>query len=290
MARSGTQIRELMTLAEQGKFELPEPVTAAYETFVKVQQLTLEDLNVADHEVGAHQVVVAVGRGEPVSLLDVGRMIEAGNTDRAAHSHAQRVLSEAREMAAHQAEQLVSDSVESIIERVLRPKFTEVLAEATELAARLKGASFIRDDSVDWVAMMGETDQIRNARSAWRRMEPLEAQRRAIVQARFRLDTIGNRAPQKDVDGYFVQLAHPERLQQPGWEPGKPWQRPAPSEKTQATPVLGLLWWATDAAVGVPWLPSCADQDERYEQVFGEWKRQREQQAAAGRWPTIIAN
>jgi hypothetical protein len=116
-------------------------------------------------------------------------------------------------------------------------------------------------------------------------MEPLAAQRRAILDARYRLDRIGNRAPLKDTDSRFLLLRHPERLQPAGWKPGRGWQRPQPSEKVRESPVLDLMWWSTDAAAGEPWLPATQQQDERWEELFGEWKRQQEQQVAAGQWP-----
>jgi hypothetical protein len=288
--RAGTELKALVALSEQGKFSLPEEIVRKYQTWVEIPKLKWDPPAVVDDEQAGAQLVAAMNRGEDPDLLDFGRAVVAGITKRQESEAAQRVMAAAREQAASLAEMALRDSVESIIEKVLRPRFEEIMAEATELAARLKGASFIQGESVDWTRMMSEDDRTRAARSAWRRMEPLELQRRAILQARYRVDTIGHRTPQKDTEGYFVRLAHPERLQAPGWEPGKPWQSPAPSEKQQANPVLALLWWAVDAAAGEPWLPTCADQDARWEQLFGEWKRQREQQQAAGRWPTIYAN
>jgi hypothetical protein len=290
MARSGAGLRELMDLSEQGKFSLPEEIVGKYQTWITVPKLKWDPPGVVDEEQAAAQLVAAMNRREDPDLLDFGRAVVDGSTKRQESDAAQRVMAAAREQAGTDVEMAVRDAVESIIERTLRPRFEEVMAEATELSARLKGASFIRDDSVDWVAMTAEDDRTRAARSALRRMEPLEAQRRAIVQARFRLDTIGNRAPQKDTDGYFVQLAQPERLQAPGWEPGKPWQRPQPPEKTQATPVLALLWWCVDAAAGHPWLPTCQQQDERWQEVFGAWQQERQRQQAAGQWGHIYAH
>jgi hypothetical protein len=184
----------------------------------------------------------------------------------------------------------VTDAVEKIITECLQPRFAEVMAQARELAPKLVGAPFLNDADVDINAMMRDDQATRNARQAWRSLEPLAAQRRAVILARDRVNMIGHRTPQNDVDGLFAVFRNPEQLQEPGWKPGRPWQRPQPSERQQQNPVLALLWYVTDGAAGTAWCPTTQQQDERWEQLLGEWKRQREQQTAAGQWPRVYAN
>ena len=100
MARISAGVTELVNLSKLAGFSLPDQFSKSYEACTAIQGLTLEPLNVLDVETGAEQIVAtAIRGGEPINLSELGRSIQSGTRERAAHQAAQLAQQSALERA-----------------------------------------------------------------------------------------------------------------------------------------------------------------------------------------------
>ena len=227
-------------------------------------------------ETGAELIVATAMSGESVDLLEIGRDIQAGNSERAAHQAGQLAKQSALERAADRLTSLAHGLAETIIVEHLRPAFDAVLEEAREPAQVVHAHPVTPKD-----LRLKETEEVRSVRAALRRLEPAAEKRLAIAQARGQANRLGARQPEHDFDNSFADLKTPQALV-PGWK--KPDRFGYPD--VPADPIERLVWMVTVGSAGQPWLPTVGEQDQAWLGIYGEELAKRK--AANAGWPRIM--
>jgi hypothetical protein len=277
MARISAGVAELVNLSKLAGFSLPDQLIKSYEACVTIQQLTLETLSVLDVEIAAEQIVATATRGEPIDLLELGRDIELGTRDRAAVNAAELAKRSALERAGDSLITTAHSLTEEIITNHLRPAFEAVLNEAKKPAEVVRKHAAVTSKDL----RLSESEAARAVRAALRALEPLAEKRLAIAQARGLSNRFGARRPEHDHDNSFAELKTPQALV-PGWK--RPDRFAYPDIPTD--PTERLIWLVTDGASGQPWLPTVAEQDQVWLDIYGEVLAR--QKAANTGWPRIM--
>lgn len=264
-------LTKLVASAEAGGYTLPSELTDALRTHDRVKAVTFPQPAADDQEATAARIVSTVAAGESV---DVAALM-AATIDREREAKAvvqvQHVIHLAVEQAAGAAANVAADLTERIITKHLRPAFDEVHAQAREAAAALGGYGLDAHSLVTAPA---------KARNAYASLPALAARKAAILEARRLVNAIGYREPAHDTQDMFAAFAKPLAFH-PNWKLPAPIPRvPVPEDAVER-----LLWMAgPEAAIGKPWLPTVAEQDEA-------WLEQFESSAPkAAPWKRVVAN
>ena len=281
MARIPAGVTELIDLSKIGGFTLPPEIVQRYEAAVAIQKLDLEPLNVQNIDTAAEQIVTIAMRGEVVNLLEIGREIQAGSQDFAAHQSGQMAKQAALDRAADSLHGITANLTETIITEHLRPAYADVLDQARKSAEVVRKHAAVSQRDLK----LAESEAVRSVRSALRALEPLAERRSAIAQARVQANRLGGRQPEHDVNGMFAELKTPQDLVT-GWSPMTTAQFPYPNVPTDL--IERLTWLVTDGAAGQPWCPSVAEQDRCWLDLFGE--KMAKLKAGNAGWARIVAN
>ncbi len=262
-------LTNLIDSAEAGGWALPTDVVEAHRIYLQVTALDLELPAALDAYTAAARVVTATAAGEPVDPLAGGRELLDAEEERRAYEKARHILQLAADQAAQAAGNLAADRTEVIISDHLAPALEDVHAQAREAAAALAG------HPLDGPSMAAAPPKVR---AAYVSLAGLVTRRQLIFTARRWANSIGYRVPQHDDAGLFAEFANPTAIM-PGWKLGMRPAINAPEDPTER-----LLWVVSDqVAPAKPRLATVREQDESWQAVFGEAKRQREVAALSAR-------
>ncbi len=257
---SRMEINTLTSLVESAEavgYTLPSELLDAHRTYVRVKAVEIPQPKTLEADTAAARIVSAVAAGEtpdPSALAhEVNRAALAGRD----YDQAKIVMGLAVEQAGNAATNLASDLTEQIIVKHLRPALEQVHREAREVAGALKGYGLDPHTLITAPA---------KARNAYGSLPTLVARRKGIYRARRWANTIGNREPQHDVMGMFVEFERPLAFH-PHWKlPAQIPGVPAPEDETER-----LIWVVSEAAaIGQPWLPTVEEQDAAWWAQFGK--------------------
>jgi hypothetical protein len=260
-----TILTKLVESAEGGGYTLPDALTAAYATYLKVQALKAPEPSPPDARDAAAQIVATVAAGEVADLVALGDELEQAALRAQGHERVLTALSLAVEQAAGAA--VAPARPEVVIAEHLRPALERVHAEAREVAAALAGYG------LDPHKLISAPAKVRNA---YAKVPELVARSEAIYTARRWVNTLGNRIPEHDAQGLFALFADPLSL-----FPGRYQQSRLPLPED---PAERLLWMVSPKATAArPWLPTVAEQDAAWLKEFGEEARARAGRNVAAR-------
>lgn len=271
MTRAQTlTLTKLTDTAEVGGYTLPAEVTDAVRTWRRVEALTTAEPKPSTTDTAAAQLVSATAAGEPVDLAALGSAIREADEARHAHAAAVSILSEAREQAGNAAVHVTIDLTDRIITDHLRPALEDVYELARKAASDLGGHSLEPRDLLAAPAKV---------RSAYLGLPALVDRHQVIHAARQWVNNLAQRTPAQDTEHRFSEYRDPIALT-PGWKPPARWPAvPAPSD-----PALRLLWLVGEEGQRAkPWLPTTAEQDARWVEVFGDATEHRRVMAAMSR-------
>ena len=250
-------LTSLIGMREAGGYDLPTELVGAYRTYERTRALVAAEPPALDVDSAAARVVSATAAGNEPDLLQAGRDLEEADRDRRATERARAVLAAAVEQAAHSATLLAADLTERIITEHLRPVHDDVLAQARQAAEELGGHRLNLHTLVTAPA---------KARNAYARLSELAARRSAVLNARHKANTLGHRTPEHDAARLFATFQDPMTFH-PRWKPPAQIPRiPSPEDDK-----LRLLWLVgPEATAAKPWLPTVAEQDTAWWEMFGE--------------------
>jgi hypothetical protein len=251
----------LVEMADAGHFDLPTEVVSAHQVAAKltaeVSRRRPERANEARRKLVA-AIVEAARTGAP--WPDGREVVEAEAADRADHEAAVAVD---RAAGAAQAEftQLVADMAEDIIVGSLRPAVEHVLAETRRVTQVLApyGA--------------GNVERLltapKAAREAWLTLDALAGRYGVLRRARAILVRTQD---QLDGAALFAEVRNMHELW-PAWRQRV--ESPAPTGARER------MCWLTRPEVEA-WMPTAAEQDARYREVFAQGMAQAARARAAG--------
>jgi hypothetical protein len=242
-----------------GGYTLPSDVIDAYTTHARVKALTVNEPEAYDVEDAAGRIVWHIEKGETPDVLSFGRDVRKVIDDRLAYDQALRVYQLAIEQSAEAMTNTIADRADSIVTDHLRPAFNQLLADARQAAADLNG--YFLDDVA---ALITAPAKVRNA---YAKLPALVTRWQVIEEARAKVNFIGNRTVERDVDNLFGLFQNPLAFLH-GYDPNgvaRPPALPIPEDITAR-----LLWLASDAAqAATPWFPTTTEQDAAWWNVYG---------------------
>jgi hypothetical protein len=156
-------------------------------------------------------------------------------------------LDAALEVARDHFASTVQEMADVVVSDYLRPRFDKVLADT------LPAATAVADFGGDLAAIIGAP---KATRDAWLALDGLVRSYQTLRRAR--TTAYAGRTPKLDVQGVFSEMRNLPDIW-PSWR-----QQVDPPGPTD--PKARLCWLVTGPAE--PWLPTLAQQDERYEERF----------------------
>jgi len=275
-------LRPLVESADAGGYSLPAEVVDAWRVFEKVRALPLPAPATTDHEEVAAGVVAAVAAGKSPDVAKAGVKLHRAVDEQQAHDAAQRVFVEAIDQAGTAAAIVAGDRADVIIVEYLAPVLADIYEEARGCGERLAGHELDPRRLLDAPA---------EVQDAFRRLERLIARQSLIWDARKWACSVGFRRPEHDAAGIFLHFERPGELA--GWSHADG-RWPGLDAFAPAEPLARLLWFASpELAAAKPWLPTCAQQDERWRTEHADIAEQQRASAAlahhvAGRAPMFL--
>ena len=260
---SQLSVETIFALADREVFKLPPAVVAARERAAAVAQLAAEPETEPDHPATvAEQLVAAVIESAAGGAAPDYHQPRLNREDREAYDARLTALRLAGEQVEARLASTVRTNAEAII-KLLQPTFDGLvgrLREALNLAASLDPAAAL-------TASAGVRSKLAARFGVRADLDSISAARRALADAGYR--------SQRDEAGEFALLKNVDSLY------------PRPSRQLSAPPWKDqdILEWAVLNG-GEVWLPTVAEQDARYEQVYAEAERQH---AAGARHARAIA-
>ncbi len=241
-----TPFRPLLDGHDAGYFGLPDEVLGARRAVDR-----------ADHAREAHPAPDPVARqAELVERMlgddepDPAELV-AVESEQHAHELWQGLVREAREVAVRRLSAAIGENRDQIIVEHLRTAHSE----SVEIARTLAAEAPLADNPDVRIALAGT-----QRHKADRLVEA--ARRYGAVRKAWSALTHG--AQTRDLDNVFAEL----RDLDTAWPT---WRQHGDDRPWPATPAARLAWVATHAE---PWLPTPAEQTERWNEVFGDAERQ----------------
>ena len=258
----------LMTLQEPGGFTLPAELTDAVAAVAKVSAVPLPELPTYGVEQAASDVLADLAGGRPADVSGYADRLTGVITAGARLDRAQAVVRVAHELAVSSAVNTAADLADQIVTDILRPAFTQLLEQAERLAAILAG------HALDTHSLLGAPE----VGAAWREMHTVAQRYRQLRQARNLVNTAGLRQAHDDHRGEFADVREPHAVT--GHAPGS--GRPQPIDYP-TDPVELMLWLVGPGKPGKAWLPTTSEQDQRWQDCYGEAQRTRQVAALSAR-------
>jgi len=200
-------------------------------------------------------------------VAKAGARLHRAVDEQQAHAAAQRIFVEAIEQAGTAAAIVAGDHADAIVTDHLAAALNDTYEAARRCGATLAG------HPLDARRLL---DADRTVQDAYRELERLVARQAVIWDARKWANAVGFRRPEHDGGGQFLHFEHPAKL--PGWSGTGRW--PGLDGVAPAEPLARLLWLSSpELAAARPWLPTCAQQDERWRTEHADITEQ--QRAAA---------
>ena len=261
-------LRPLVESAGSGGYSLPAEVVAAWRTFEAVRALPLPAPSPTDFEELAAGIVAAVADGKTPDVAKAGTKLHRFGDEQQAYAAAQRILGEAVEQAGAAAANVAADSADAIVTDHLAPTLEGIYEQARECGETLAGRP------LEARLLLGTAPKVQDA---YRDLERLVDRQSLIWDARRWANSVGFRRPEHDGGGTFLHFERPGELS--GWsQTAGRW--PGLDKLAPAEPLARLLWFVSDElAAARPWLPTWAQQDERWVAENADFA---EQQQAAG--------
>ncbi|CAN5787013.1 hypothetical protein BH18ACT2_BH18ACT2_08050 [soil metagenome] len=246
-------LRPLVESADAGGYTLPAELVDAWRTFEQVKALPLSPPAPAYFEELAAGVVAAVAGGKTPDVVKAGRELHRAGDGVQAYAAGQRILAEAIEQAGTAAANVAADCADAIIGESLAPVLADIYENARGCGETLGGYD------LDPKRLLGAD---RAVQDAYRELERLVARQSLIWEARKWANAVGFRRPEHDGGGMFLHFERPGEI--PGWSHAAG-RWPGLDKLAPVEPLARLLWLvAPEVAAAKPWLPTCAQQDERW--------------------------
>ena len=253
-----------------GGYDLPGDVLEAHSAYQRAQAIPVPERPALRHpDTAATALVDQLASGQDVDLLATAGDITAAQDEARRVDVAQQLYALVVERVGERTSMVAIGAADRIITEHLRPAHTQVLDDAHGHAAKLGGASL---DGPGW-------DAPAKVRTARRELAELADRLRAIRTARLDVITLAEQTPEHDTGHNFALLRRPQALA-PGLSPGP---RMLPRLDVPADPVSMLVWLVTVAEPAEPWLPSTAEQDAAWFDVFGQAQQARRAAAVSAR-------
>lgn len=251
-----TALNNLIATQDAGEFTLPPELTTAASLPAKlaaVTRPTVEPFGVHD---AASVLLHNLEHDRDADLEALTVKIDEALTAGQRHDRAASVLQAARAQAESQAVNAAADLADKVITDHLRPAFEQVLAQAGRIAENLQG------HDLDPRQLLSAPAKVR---TGWLELQNLTERHDVLRRARGLINTAGLRQSQHDTQQQFATFADPHALT--GYTPGSgpPPRIDYPQDKGRL-----LLWLVGEAAKARPWLPTVAEQDEAWWNVYGE--------------------
>jgi hypothetical protein len=262
-----TALTRLVDLQGAGGFTLPADLLAATDLPNKVRNLPVPEVT-DDLERVAADLFNDLRAGRPVDVEQHAARVAEADAARARREHAQTLLALAQQHAVTAAALAATDASTTVITDVLQPVYTDLLASISGHAKNLDG------HPLDDRSLITAPDKVRKS---WAALRDLAAQHTALRHAWDAARRMGGLEPQHDGRGDFVAFSNPFVLN--GHKPDST-ARPAVIE-APTDPVMHMLWLVGPAKPAQPWLPTVAEQDQRWLQVYGPSFEQRRRTAQA---------
>jgi len=253
MSRVNVRLARLSEPADAGVYELPSELTAIRKAIDRLHLPTAEVQSVGDvlARLTAETRAAAIAGSD--DLPDVSAVLVA-EQEEATELHRQRIVADARDQLSESLIATVADQADRIIGEYLRP------AHDGAVAALADSAALTAQYESDPRAALTAPAKVRSALAG----QP-DSYQRYVTCIQARTVVLGCAAvPQRDDTNILANIRNAEDL----W--------PRRSRYTAACPwpdgLAGVLWLLRHGAE--LWLPTAAEQDERYEQVYGEAERE----------------
>lgn len=263
-------MRQLFAGADAGVYALPAELLAARDAIDNIEAMrravVLPDVETAGRRHRA-EVIAAARDGQTVApsideLLELERQVPGVY-------RLQGLLTEAREQASRELIELLHDSAEDVLVESLRPVFEMAVEDLRKHGPRCRDVS-------------GESELAQASkavRDSWLAVQAAVGRVRAVRAAASELRRLYGLAPQHDTGDVFASMRNKDKI----------WPGHAASFSTPPWPVdvdaRTLLLAQLDLGAEL-WLPTPAEQDARFLEVYGDGIRQmkiaRQQAAAVG--------
>jgi hypothetical protein len=186
-------------------------------------------------------------------VVKAGMKLHRAGDDLQAHAAAQRIFVEAIEQAGVAAVNVAAVHADRIVTDNLAPAMGDIYEKARRCGETLAG------HPLDARRLL---DAERPIQDAYRELERLVARQSLIWEARRWANAVGFRRPEHDGGGTFLHFERPGEV--PGWSHAAG-RWPGLDALAPAEPLARLLWLLSpELAAARPWLPTVAEQDERW--------------------------
>lgn len=253
MSRVNMRLARLFEPADAGVYELPSEITAIRKAIDRLHMPTAEVQSVSAvlARLTAETRAAAIAGSE--DLPDASAVMVA-EREQAVDLHRQRIVADARDQLSESLIATVADQADRIIGEYLRP------AHDAAVAALADSAALTAQYESDPRAALTAPAKVRTALAG----QP-DSYQRYITCIQARSVVLGCGAvPQRDDTQILSGIHNAEDL----------WPRRARPTAARPWPdgLAGVLWLLRNGAE--LWLPTAAEQDERYEEVYGEAERE----------------
>jgi len=186
-------------------------------------------------------------------VVKAGMKLHRAGDDLQAHAAAQRIFVEAIEQAGVAAVNVAAVHADRIVTDNFAPAMGDIYEKARRCGETLAG------HPLDARRLL---DAERPIQDAYRELERLVARQSLIWEARRWANAVGFRRPEHDGGGTFLHFERPGEV--PGWSHAAG-RWPGLDALAPAEPLARLLWLLSpELAAARPWLPTVAEQDERW--------------------------
>ncbi len=278
-----SMMRSLIDSSGPGGYEIPKELAAAWNTYTALTAVTLEPPAPVFLEEFAEELVARVAAGKPADVRKPAGVLQDAAAAQETHRQQTLILAKATELAVDRAVGVAIGAVDDIIGKCLAPALADVFDQARGCAKLLAGRGIEP-------ALLLDAQVPQEVRDAFQRLGALADRRSIIWSAYDRVNRLGGRQPEHDVNGEFRDFEHPAQL--PGWSGAGRW--PGLDGLAPQAPVERMLWFVSDeVAAAKPWMPTFEQRDEAWLRVHGEALEQQRAAAAlahhvAARAPMFI--
>jgi hypothetical protein len=260
------EMQQLVATQRPGGFALPERVLAAWSKYQEVAAVEVPEAQGVHLIDTAHRLADAVRAGGNCDIVEAARELASARAEAQVALDAQLIWKETTDELLRSAHSAVQASAVAIVSNHLAPVHEQVLTEAHGLAEDLRagGVSMI-DPPPAWKPLPAK------AAAAAAKFAELATQRVVLVEAAVKVWRLGELVCADD-PGVFGWFRHPELLVAT-WSPEGTARLVVP-ELPQG-PVSRLWYLVGDGWIGEPWLPTPAQRDERWNELFGKQRAKR---------------
>lgn len=262
-------LKTLIDLQGTGGFTLPPELLTAATLPEQVGAQTLPEPPVFGEQQAADAVLYDLQQGRTLDLDSYAAKVLDSQAAGQRRERSLQILQATRELAVTVAVNAAADFADHVVTTTLRPAFDDTLAQSARCATALHG------HPLDHRALITAPAKVR---TAWLELQGLADRYSAIRQARTAINTAGLRAAEHDGSGEFAHLHSPHTLTGYKLGAGRPPRVDQPTD-----PVDLMLWLTSPGQAGKPWLPTMAEQDARWLEVYGDAQTMRRNAAVFGR-------